>query len=150
MRDDIQPVIEILAELALFDQFGQIRVGGGDDSHIHADGLRAAESLKLALLQHAQQLGLQTERHVADFVQEDGAVIGLLETADAVADGAGKRALHVPEELGFEQSFGKRAAIHGYQRESIASAGGVDGARGQFLAGSGFAGDENGGAARGH
>ncbi len=36
----------------------------------------------LAFLQHAQQPGLQRQRHVADLVQEQGAAMRLLHLAD--------------------------------------------------------------------
>ena len=48
---------------------------------------------------------------VPDFVEEERAFVRLLEASLAVADGAGERAAHVAEELGFEQRFGNRAAV---------------------------------------
>ena len=41
----------------------------------------AADALDLALLEHAQQLGLQRDVELADLVEEDGAAVGLLEAA---------------------------------------------------------------------
>jgi hypothetical protein len=76
--------------------------------------------------------------------------MGLFEPPDAVVDGARECTLDVSEQLGFEQSFGERAAIDCHQRETLARAGGVDGTRGQFLASSGLTGNEDSGAARGH
>ena len=46
-----------------------------------ADRLLAADPLELAVLQHAQQLGLRRLVQVADFVEEDGAAVGQLELA---------------------------------------------------------------------
>ena len=43
-----------------------------------------ADAVEAALLGHAQQLGLQRRGHVGDFIQEDRAVVGLLEAADAL------------------------------------------------------------------
>src|SRR5580698_1037965 len=149
-RDYVEPVIQIFAEFALFYQFGEIGVGSHDHASVHANGFRAAEPLELALLEHAQQFGLQTERQVANFVQENRSSMGLFESPDAVAHGARECALDVSEQFGFQQSFGKRAAINGHQREAVASAGGMDGTGGQFLAGSGFTGNEDGGPARGY
>ena len=60
-------------------------MAGGDDPHIGADRVVAADRHELALLQHAQEPGLRLERHVADLVQEQGAALGLLEAADAGA-----------------------------------------------------------------
>jgi hypothetical protein len=71
-------------------------------------GSRAADALELALLQHAQQLGLQVERHLADLVEEQRAAVGELERAGARGDGAGERALLVAEQLALEQVLGAR------------------------------------------
>ena len=64
---------EVLAEFAFAHQLFQIAVRGDDHAHVHRDGLVAADALHLALFQHAQQLGLHGERHVADFVEEERA-----------------------------------------------------------------------------
>ena len=42
---------------------------------------RAAEPHELALFEHAQQLGLDGRRHLADFVEEEHAAVGLLDAA---------------------------------------------------------------------
>ena len=81
----------------MFHQFRKISVGGGDHPHIHADGFRTAQPLELALLEHAQQLGLQTERHVSDFIQENSPAMGLFEAPHAVVDRAREGALDVSE-----------------------------------------------------
>ena len=44
--------------------------------------------LDAALLQDAQELHLHRQRHVADFVEKERALVGLLEAALALADGA--------------------------------------------------------------
>ena len=69
--DDVQAVEEVLAEPALLHHPPQVDVGGGDDADVDLDRLDAAEAHELALLNHAQQLGLGLERDVADLVEED-------------------------------------------------------------------------------
>ena len=81
----------------------QVLVGGGDDADVGADGLAAADAGELALLQDAQQLRLQVERHVADLVEEERAAGRGLELADAALDGAGEGAALVAEQLALEQ-----------------------------------------------
>ena len=66
--------------------------------------MRRADRRDFALLQHAQQLGLQFERHFADFVEEDDAAFGRAEHAQRTAGGAGERALLVAEQLAFGQA----------------------------------------------
>ena len=61
-----------------------------------------ADAPDLALLEHAQQLGLDAERQLADLVEEDGAAVRRLEEALAVAIGAGEGAAHVAEQLGLD------------------------------------------------
>ena len=78
-------------------------MGRGDDAHVDRLHLAAADAGELALLQHAQQLGLGVERHVADLVEEERAAARLLELAGHRPVGAGEGALLVAEELALEQ-----------------------------------------------
>ena len=70
----------------------------------------------LAFLQHAVELHLHGDAHVADLVHEQSAAMGRLEQAAAIFVGAGEGAFHVAEQLGFEKGFGKRSAIDGDER----------------------------------
>jgi len=67
------------------------------------------------LLDGAQQLGLQANVHLGDFVQQQRAPIGFLEFADAAGDGAGERPLFVAEQLTFNQIGRYCAYINGYK-----------------------------------
>ena len=78
---DVEAVVQVAPERAHQHLLAQVAVGGGDHAHVHADGLLAAHAPELALLQHAQQLGLRAQRHLADLVQEDAAAVGQLEEA---------------------------------------------------------------------
>src|SRR5262249_24062993 len=88
--EDVQPVVQVWPELPLLRPRLEVAVGGGDQPHVGADRLVAADALERLLLQDAQQLGLQRQRHVADLVQEQRAAADLLELADALAVGAGE------------------------------------------------------------
>ena len=68
------------------------------------------------LLERAQQLHLQRERHLADLVEEQRAAVGRLELALLVGDRAGEGALHVAEQLALEQVLGDGAAVDGDER----------------------------------
>ena len=50
--------------------------------HIHLNGSRAAESLKLAFLNHSQQLRLKFQRQFADLVEKDGGFVGEFEASN--------------------------------------------------------------------
>ena len=108
---DIQAIEQVFAERAVLDGFRQVAVGGGDDADVDLDRLGAADPVDLALLDGAQQLGLQARVHLADFVQQQRAAIGFLELADAPGDGAGEGALLVAEQFGFQQVFRDGGAI---------------------------------------
>ena len=132
-RKDLEAVKEVAAELLFRDHFGQIAIGGGDEAHVDGDGPRAAEALDLALLQGAQQFGLQVERQLAHLVEKERAFVRQLQAADLARDGAGERAFLVAEELAFEQSGGNGGAIQLDKGALAARAQAVNGARQQAL-----------------
>ena len=70
-----------------------------------------ADAGDFALLEHAQQPHLRGERHLADFIEKDRAVISLLEDALMLRAGVGEGPLFVPEEFIFQQVFGDGAAV---------------------------------------
>ena len=110
-RNDVQPIVEILAERPVSDHPWEIRVRGSDHADVDLDGMRVSDAFELALLNHAQQLGLKGRAHRPDLVEEDRALVGLLEPTLAVGHGAGEGAANVSEELGLEQRLWYRAAV---------------------------------------
>ncbi len=115
-REDVEAVVEILAELAVLDQLDHVAVGGRDQAEVDLDRLLGADRIDLAFLQRAQQLDLGVERQLADLVEEQRAAVGLLELADALVDGAGERALLVAEQDALDQVLGDRAAVDDDER----------------------------------
>src|ERR1039458_8381896 len=53
-------------------------MSGHDHADVDRNGAVAAHPFHLPLFQYAQQLGLHHQRHVADFIQEQGAAMSLL------------------------------------------------------------------------
>src|SRR5882724_12974137 len=106
-------------------------------------GIGAAQSFKLLLLQNPQQLRLQFERNIADFIQEQRAAIRRFETSDLLRDSSSEGALFMTEELAFEQPQRDRRAVELDERPIPAPAVCVNGLRDKFLAGTGFTFDEN-------
>ena len=104
---------------------------------------RAAEAHELALLEHAQQLGLHRRRHLADLVEEQHAAVGLFDASGLGRHGAGERAALVAEQLRFEQLIGQRRAVDGDERARAAPRRVVDEAGDDFLAGAGLAGQQH-------
>jgi hypothetical protein len=70
----------------------------------------------MAVGQHAQQSRLQVEWHVADLVEEQRAVLCLLEAAAPRGLGAGKGAALMAEQFGLEQILRDRRGVQGNER----------------------------------
>ena len=58
-RADLEPVVQVLAEPAGLDLLLEVPVRGRDDPHVHLDRVVGPDADDLAVLQHAQQLGLE-------------------------------------------------------------------------------------------
>ncbi len=139
----VEAVIEILAEATLFDFAKEILVGRGDHPHIDFPlGVRA-DGENRPLLQDPQEIPLEVHGHFADLIEEDRPPAGGLEEPALSAGRAGERAFDVAEEPRFEQGFRHGAAVDRFEGASCAAAVAVNGAGHQFLAGAGFAGDED-------
>ena len=87
-----------------------------------------------SLLEDAQELCLQCGTHRPDLVEEQRALVGLLESALPRSDGAGEGATGVTEELRFEERLRNGAAVQGDEAAGASRAVVMDGAGGQFLA----------------
>src|SRR4051794_7585692 len=142
-REHVQPVVEILAELAGAHGVGRVLVGRGNHPHVDALLLTAAQTPERPLLQDAQQLHLRRRLHLGNLVEEQRAAVRELEDADAAVLRAGEGAFLVAEDLALEQRLGNRRAVDRHERERRARAQLVDGLRDQLLAGARLAGDQH-------
>src|SRR5438132_631476 len=68
--DDAQSVIEIFSKFPFADPLLEIRVGGGKDAHVDLLRLGLADRQDLLLFEKSQQLRLDVERQIADFVEK--------------------------------------------------------------------------------
>src|SRR5690606_11601902 len=80
--DDVDAVVEVLAELPLGDEALQGLVAGEDNADVDVDGAGGAHRLESALLQHAQQLELHPRRCGVGLVEEDRAPVRSEELPD--------------------------------------------------------------------
>jgi len=101
--EHVEPVIEILAKLSLFDEMQQVALRRGENPDVYLDGLVTPHAFEFAFLQHAQQFGLQVEGNLADLVEQQGAAVGEFEPSFTSVGGAGKAPFSWPEELAFDQ-----------------------------------------------
>ena len=89
--------------MALRDFLFQVAVRRRDQPHVEANRLFAADAIEGFLLQDAQQFGLELERHLADFVEQQTSRRGALEIAAVALLGAGECALFMAEQLAFDE-----------------------------------------------
>ena len=125
-----------------------VAVGGGDEADVHMQFIVAANAGVGAVLQETEQFGLERAAHVADFVQEDGAVVGFLDAAEFLFDGAGEGALFMAEKFAFQEVFRNGGAVDADVIVLAPLAQTVQGAGDEFLARAAFAQDQNGGVGR--
>jgi hypothetical protein len=80
--NDVEAIEQILAERPLLDHFSQVTVGRSDHTHVDdAATAVGANFLQLACLEESEQEALHAQRHLPDFVEEDGAHVGGFEFA---------------------------------------------------------------------
>ena len=144
-REDIQSIVEIVPESILPDFVRQITIGGGNDPHVDVHRARAAQSLELSLLQNAQQLWLQLDRKVADFVQEQRPSMSELEPPGLARMRSRERAALASEQLALDQRGGQRRAVERDEFPRRPRTAPVNRARDQLLASPGLAQQQHGG-----
>ena len=112
-------------------------------SHAHVHRLRAvlADRHDLALLEKTEQLRLDVERQVADFVQEQRAAGRGPNQARLIRHRAGERAAAMAEQLAVGQLARRGGAVVGQERRRAARRADMNRARDQLLAGAALAGD---------
>src|SRR5271168_1722563 len=144
-RDDVNAVIEVLAEAILAHRFLQVLVRGREQPEIHGYGPLAAQVNDRVVLEHAEQLALEGQGERADFVQEERAAVRQLDAALLGLRCSGKGALFIAEKLGFHQGFGKGGTVDAGEGTAAPVAQVVDGVRDQLLAGAALPADAHGG-----
>jgi hypothetical protein len=93
----IQAIVEIAAKLLLQYHSFQITMSRGHNAHVNFLRARASQAFEFTLLQDAKELWLQLERDIADFIQEQRALMCYLKPADLLRDRAGERSPLVPK-----------------------------------------------------
>ncbi len=137
--DDREPIVQIAAKAAARDLGEHVAMGRRDDADVELLGLAATERDHLARLEHAQELGLETDRQITDLVEEQRAAIRRGERTDALGRRTGERALGVTEQVALDQRLGARAAVERDERPGLPRRVIVDAARHQLLAGAALA-----------
>ena len=141
--DDVEPVVEVLPELALAHQGPQVTMGGGHHADVHLDGLLRPHRHELLLLQDSEQPGLERGGHVPDLIQEERAPVRLTEKPRPAAHRPGKRPADVAEQLALQQTLRQRGAVHPYELGVGAVGEAMEGPCHQLLAGTGLPHDQH-------
>ena len=136
--ENIQPVIQILAELPACNQLFYISVGCTDKTDIGFDRIIAADAGKTAFFQNTQQLNLHFEGHFANFIQKQRAAIRRFHIALAHFDRAGIGAAFAAEKLAFEQIAGNGTTIDRNKGAMITAGQGMQGPGNKFFAAAGW------------
>jgi len=71
-------VIEVGPEAVFDDGLVEVDAGGGDEPEVDALSALGADAAELMILEDREQLGLETEWQLGDFIEKEGAAIGLL------------------------------------------------------------------------
>ena len=121
----------------------KVFVGRGDDPHVGLERRAGADPRELAVLKDPEDFALEGEGHVADFIQEKGAAVALLEPADALRDRPGERPFFVAEKLALEQLLRDGCAIDRHKVAPRPAGEPVDRAGGEFLARAALASDHD-------
>ena len=142
-REAVQPVVQVFAEQPGADQIPQAPVGGTDHVDVDRVAATAAQRRHGTILQHAQQAGLQVDRHVTDFVEKQRATIGIPNPARRSAPPRPReRTFLVPEQFRLNQRVGNGRAVHSNKRTRPPGAVLVQRTRQPFLARAGFSFDQ--------
>ncbi len=110
-RHDIEAIKEVFAEVALGDLLFEILVGRGDEAHVDAERLRAADGREQLVVEGAEHLGLRLEAHVAHFIEKERSAVGAFQGAALLGRAAGLRAVAIAEQFRFDVVFGNGSAI---------------------------------------
>src|ERR1700730_1173969 len=144
-RKNVEAVKQIATKCTRGDGGLQVAIGGGDDPHVSSNRLIATHTLKLPLLQNAQERNLSFCGQLTDFVKEKGTFFRELEAAQLPLHCPGESSSLVTEQLRGNQRSRNRSTTR-----TDKSAGGsprpfVDGPGHQLFARSRFTRKWNGG-----
>src|ERR1035441_1098515 len=105
--DDIEPEIQVFPEGALRDAALEVAVGRGQQPHIGETRDVFAQPLVFALLQQAEQFGLDLDWKIANFVKKQRPTLGGGDLAPMILHRPRERAPDMAEQLALQQFLGK-------------------------------------------
>jgi hypothetical protein len=142
-RADVQPIVQILSKPLFLHFLSQVAVARYDDGGAAGETGDAADLAEGPLLQHAEQLGLQVERHLADLIEQERAFACDLEQPGLLAVGAGECPFDMAEQFALEQVGRQGGAVDSHKR-LVRMTDGVNRLGGQLFARAGLTHNEDG------
>ena len=109
-RHDVEPIVQVAAEFTPVHGFVEVPVAGDNHARRAHLGLIAADWLKFAGFNDAQEIRLLLQAQGVNFIEQQGALPGGGKLTDLRPVGAGKRAPGMAEELALHQVGGQRSA----------------------------------------
>jgi hypothetical protein len=109
--DDVEAVEEVFAEGPTPHRVVQVNVRQRREARVDAHGAAAPQTLELAPLDDAQQLGLRLGREVRDLVEHERPLVRRFEPPGLRLRRARERAALEAEELGLQQFARQRRAV---------------------------------------
>ena len=110
------PEVQVIAKQLFLHLLLQIAVRGHHDSNVHVDRLRSPHPFESLFFQHPQQLRLNRQRQLANLVQKQRSAVRQIHFSHFARGRTRERALFVPKQLVFHQSFRDRRAIQCHKR----------------------------------
>ena len=141
--DHIDAEVEVLAEKPFLDGGFEVTVRRRHEADVERDLLTSPDRTDGALLEGAEQLGLEREGQVADLVEQQRAPVRLHEEARPRRARVGEGAPDVAEELALEELLGHGGAVDRHQRSVLPIPAPVERLGDDLLPGAALAGDED-------
>jgi hypothetical protein len=133
--DDVQAIVEILAEFPVGDLRAQVAVRRRDQPHVGAARRPIrADRLHFTRFREPQQYGLHAQTHLAELVEQQRPAFSLPHQPGLVSIRAGEAAARVAEQLGFQERLRNAAAVERDERAPLPLAVAMDQVRGDFFA----------------
>src|SRR5690349_8302963 len=102
---------EVLPEATVAYGCLEILIGGGNDANVHLNLAVTAQAVERLPIQHAEQFHLRLQLQLANFVEEERALVGEFEQAGLRRISAAERAFLIAKQFAFDQIFRQSSAI---------------------------------------
>src|SRR5581483_3915599 len=123
---DIDAIEQVLAKASIGNRRFQIPIRRTNNSYLNSLLLTCAYRTKPSILQQLQQLGLETEVKLSDFVEEQRASVGERNAASPVCVRAGESTFLVAEQFAFKQPCGNGRTTYLHKRSAMNEGRGVN------------------------